>query len=124
EALVREGCVGESLAAIECAARAAGCTVPAVREVLDTLVRDESRHAALAWRTLRWLLDDDADGAVRLRVGAVFAELADRYGVPALGAAGTADAQAHGLLTDAEVASVHARGWAEVIAPSWAALAA
>lgn len=55
-ALVDEACVGETLGAAEAAEAARRCTDPAVAAVLQRIARDEARHAALAWRTLRWLL--------------------------------------------------------------------
>jgi hypothetical protein len=124
EALVREGCVGETLAAIECAARAATCTIPAVREILDTIVADEARHAALAWRTLRWLLQDDPAGEVRQRIATVMAELRGQYEAAEAGPTALGDARAHGLLTNADIASSHARAWSSVIGPSWSELTA
>ena len=60
-ALIDEGCVGETLGAAEAAA-IADAADPAVAAVGATLVADETRHAALAWRTLRWLLDGADDG--------------------------------------------------------------
>jgi len=53
--LIAEACVNETLCVADAmAARAAA--LPAERVVLDTIVADETRHAALAWRTLGWLL--------------------------------------------------------------------
>ena len=74
EALVREGCIGETLAALDAAARLAGATDPSVREALEVILRDESAHAALAWRTLRWVLSRDEDGSVVEHLASVFAE--------------------------------------------------
>jgi hypothetical protein len=55
-ALVAEGCIGETLAAAEAQVARDTCTDPAVTAVLDRIAADESRHAAVAWRTLAWLL--------------------------------------------------------------------
>ena len=55
--LVEEACIGETLGAAEAAETAAGCHDPAVKAVLTEIAADEARHAALAWRSLRWLLD-------------------------------------------------------------------
>jgi hypothetical protein len=60
--LVREGCIGETVAAIEAREALEWATDPAVREVLAIVARDELRHAQLAWRTLSWLV---ASGRVR-----------------------------------------------------------
>jgi hypothetical protein len=52
-----EGCVGETVAAL-CAERALSqCQDEQTRAALKMIARDEAAHAALAFRTLRWLLD-------------------------------------------------------------------
>lgn len=56
-ALVDEACVGEVLGAAEAGSAAAGCTDPIVAGILAEIAADEARHAALAWRTLRWLVE-------------------------------------------------------------------
>ena len=53
-AVVREGCIGETLAAAQAAAQLERATDPAVRAVLAAIAEDESRHAELAWRTVAW----------------------------------------------------------------------
>ncbi|MDP2317610.1 MAG: ferritin-like domain-containing protein [Pseudomonadota bacterium] len=84
-AAAREGCVGETvstLLALEALRRA---TDPAARGVLAAIGRDETRHAALAWRTVRWAMH--AGGApVRAAVAEVFAQAArDGVDVPLRG---------------------------------------
>ena len=32
-----------------------------VRQVLEEIAQDETRHAALAWRSLQWILDDTSE---------------------------------------------------------------
>jgi hypothetical protein len=54
--LVREGCLGETLAAVEALEGAACARDPVVRDVLARIADDETRHAGLAWRTLAWLI--------------------------------------------------------------------
>jgi hypothetical protein len=54
--LIREGCIGETVAAIEAIEALEHVTDPAVRAVLNVIAPDELRHAALAWRTLAWVL--------------------------------------------------------------------
>jgi hypothetical protein len=51
---MRDGCVGETVAAAE--ARAAGETAvdPAISHAMACIVRDEQRHAELAWRFAAW----------------------------------------------------------------------
>lgn len=55
-ALVIEGCVGETLGVVEALA-GAGARDATVAAVCRRIAADELRHAALAWRTLRWLLE-------------------------------------------------------------------
>jgi hypothetical protein len=57
DALLRDACVNETLAVCQAVAEHAACGDPTVQAVLRTIIDDETRHAALAWRTLRWLLE-------------------------------------------------------------------
>jgi hypothetical protein len=60
--LAREGCIGETLAAVEATEAAGIATDEGVRTVLTKIARDETAHAELAWRTAAWLAangDDD-----------------------------------------------------------------
>ena len=59
-AVFEDGCINESVAAAEAAIAANECRDPWVREVLEQIAADEREHAALAWRTLRWLLEAHA----------------------------------------------------------------
>jgi hypothetical protein len=54
--LIREGCVSETVAAIEAREALEQVTDPAVRPVLETIAEDELRHSTLAWRTLGWVV--------------------------------------------------------------------
>jgi hypothetical protein len=55
-ACVREGCIGETLAALELTTLADACTDPELAASLRAIADDESRHAALAWRFVQWAL--------------------------------------------------------------------
>lgn len=52
-----EGCVGETVAALEAAEACSRATEPAVVAVLEKVQVDEQRHAELAWRFVRWALE-------------------------------------------------------------------
>lgn len=52
----RGGAVGETLAAAHAEGEREGTADEALRAFYDATVRDESRHAALAFKTLRWLV--------------------------------------------------------------------
>ena len=54
-----DGCINETLAAVEAAHLSKQATDPKLVAILESIARDESRHAALAWRTVRWLVSED-----------------------------------------------------------------
>lgn len=84
---VRDACINETIAAIQAAAARDASSDEAVRAVLDQIVEDETRHAALAWKTLRWMLSLDASLAdvVREELGAARPQDRHEVGVPAFG---------------------------------------
>lgn len=53
---IREGCIGETVAALEAAEAAAACSEPHIKASLLTIQADELRHAELAWRFVQWAL--------------------------------------------------------------------
>jgi hypothetical protein len=53
---VIEGCIGETLAAMQAAAQLELATDPAVVAALEATIEDESRHAELAWRVVAWAI--------------------------------------------------------------------
>lgn len=55
-ATFREGCVGETIAALIAANQLDGSRDPQVRDCLERIARDEAAHAELAWRALTWTL--------------------------------------------------------------------
>jgi hypothetical protein len=72
-AVVREGCIDETLAAHEAACMAAQAEHPRVAEVLERIADDEARHAALAWRFVAWMLGQRPQ--LRSVVAEVFAQV-------------------------------------------------
>lgn len=69
EATVLEGCLGETLAAIEAAVAASTVEDPALAAVLARIADDERRHAELAWRFVAWAVRAGSP-AVRTRAAA------------------------------------------------------
>jgi photosystem II stability/assembly factor-like uncharacterized protein len=67
-AMLEEGCINETVAAAEAAVAALQCREPRAKSVLERIAADEARHAALAWRTLRWLIDSHAEVAPALQL--------------------------------------------------------
>ena len=51
-----EGCIGETLAAAEAQAACEHAQDPVVRQILERIAADETRHAALAFRFVAWVL--------------------------------------------------------------------
>jgi hypothetical protein len=69
--LLREGCIGETIAAIEARDAQEDTQDSLVRKVLETIARDELRHAELAWRTLGWLVVSGRVSRAAVRHGMV-----------------------------------------------------
>jgi hypothetical protein len=57
---VREGCIGETVAAVQASEAYAHASDAGVRQALFAIQRDEARHAELAFRFVRWALERDA----------------------------------------------------------------
>jgi hypothetical protein len=119
---ILEGCIGETLAALE-AAESAHCARDAqVKATLEQIARDEARHAALAWRFVAWALQA-GDEQTRSRVAALFAAEAPHD--VACSTSSQVEASvftAHGVLPDYYRQSLRAQGLRDVIVPCAKAL--
>lgn len=76
--VIREGCIGETVAAVEAGEAEESAVDPVVRDVLSRIASDESEHAELAWRTVKWALaafGDDVRVAVLKEIALIEAEL-------------------------------------------------
>ncbi len=121
-AAVQEGCVGETLASLEAAEAHALATVPAPREALSTIADDEARHAELAWRFIRWALDQNDDATV----GAVIRAFREALAAPPP-AVGANDPLAgalaeHGRIAESDRVRLWREGLHDVVAPAARAL--
>jgi len=127
-----DGCVEETIAALAAAAQLAEARDEAVRAALSRIAADEARHAELAWSFVAWAL---ASGAPGLRHTLLAAR--DRLEASGIGAPHTASApsdtsapsdaalaarHAHGRLSAAELRSLRASAWRDVIRPALDAL--
>jgi hypothetical protein len=109
---ILEGCVGETMAALEARAALVTCEDEQVRAALEEIAADESRHAQFAWQVVQWMLEERPK--LRDLAQSVFDEaLAERpsdfgnsCGAPALG-----------VLGDAELRRVHAEAREKVVRP-------
>lgn len=120
-ALVQEGCVGETLGAAEAELLAAQAD-PRLAPRLLEVAADETRHAALAWRTLHWLIARHGEvvrDAARAAVAASAAQLADE---PAPAPAPETLAPAWGLLPRARLLAHRRLALDAVVRPLLAAV--
>jgi hypothetical protein len=128
-----EGCVGETLAAIEAAEALAGATDPEVRRALERIAHDERRHAELAFRFVAWALEQRPHSGLRHALAAVLeatvgvsrcaadADAGSRRGAepPAANEAWGDDArlEAHGLLSERRRSALRRAVLEEVVVP-------
>ncbi len=122
-AAVREGCVGETLAALTARAQLRGVRDHQARVALRRIARDEEEHAELAWRFVAWAVTTGGDD-VRAAVARAFEE-ATRAPAPIARESDAIDVaawRAHGRLTAADARDVIVRALRDVIAPCARAL--
>jgi hypothetical protein len=122
-AAVREGCIGETIAALAAAEARDRARDPAVRAALDVIATDEAEHAAMSWRLCAWAYRT-GDVSVRAAIAHAFASSLD---LPIEEAPEGIDADAfhaHGRLLPSEARESAERALAEVVRPSAAALLA
>lgn len=121
-AVVREGCVGETIAALLAREAATGTADPMVRAALDRIAEDEARHAELAWRVLRWAIDTGGDD-VRAAATRSLDDALSSVGLPAPAPDGVdEDAWRRlGRLTCRDARAVATAAIREVILPVFAA---
>jgi hypothetical protein len=110
---IREGCIGETLAAIEAAEAGAHAEDPAVRAVLAKIAVDEERHALLAWRYVAWAIAGNPELAA-----VASAELDAALAEPIAAGARDDAMLAHGVTGDARGAEIRRQAMAQVIGPA------
>lgn len=117
ELAVLEGCVGETLAALEAGEALEYATDPEVRSALEQVSREESSHAELAFRFVRWALERDASLAEVIRDVLNQALRSDET-YPAL-RPGVSEDQllAHGILPGAHRQRTRRAGLRDVVVP-------
>jgi hypothetical protein len=121
---VIEGCIGETLAALEAATALESAEPEAVRATLERIREDETRHAELAYRTVRWALGRGEPGIRSAVAGAFRQGLGATHG-PAPAAAPDDDAlPAHGRLGARQRHELRRIGLEEVVRPAFEALLA
>jgi hypothetical protein len=119
---VREGCLGETLAAIEAREAAEHASDPALRELLLTISEDETRHAELAYRFVKWAISlggAELQRAVQCEFTALAAETPRACGAMT---DEDDDLLRHGIVPDKLRQTIRAQAIAEVILPCSRAL--
>lgn len=116
---VVEGCVGETLAAVQAAEQLARATDPAVRAVLVIVAADEARHAELAWRAVGWALQRGGEHERRAIRNAFAGAIAS---ASAADEAATSGLEPHGRLDAASRRALVARTLADIVVPCARAL--
>jgi hypothetical protein len=119
--VVREACIGETLAALEAIEALAQAREPAVRAALQRIADDELRHAQLGWRHLRWALERAHGDEREAMIDVVEAAFADAMRAPIIGAA-EPTLRAHGVLDAESRARARHGGLLEVVRPCATAL--
>ncbi|WP_437315516.1 hypothetical protein [Sorangium sp. So ce385] len=120
-ATVVEGCIGETLSAIEAEVAAQAAQPPAVRMALLSIARDEARHAELAWAFVRWAIAAGGAG-LRARVAAAFARALDHLVSESPGSVGGELPPSHGFLPADELHRLRQQALTDVLRPAAAAL--
>jgi hypothetical protein len=119
---IAEGCINETLAALEAEAGAAAAEPSAVREALTVIARDEGEHAALSFRFARWALEL-GDQAVRTAAEAcVRSTLAGLEREPVLEGPLDSLLSRHGRVVGAERHALRRAAIREVLEPALADL--
>jgi hypothetical protein len=121
--VVREACIGETLAALDAIEALAYARDPEVRRVLARIADDELRHAQLGWRHLQWQLGR-ADARERAVIRAIVERaIVDAGMTPIVGAA-TRELRGVGVLDTETRARARIMGLTEVVMPCAAAILA
>lgn len=121
--VVHEGCIAETLAALEAAEAARHAEDPWVRDVLQRIAADELRHAELAWRFVAWVLPRVGSVEQDRIVTALRSALAAAARAPIAGT-GDASLRGFGLLDTGLRRVIRREGCTNVIAPTIETLAA
>ncbi len=122
-AAVIEACVGETVAAVEARVRAERVADPAIRAALAQIAEDESRHAELGWRFVRWALAEGG-AEVAAAVTAAFEQALSAPVSPAPDALPAEVLRAAGRLPAADCVALRAQIRREVLLPCRATLLA
>jgi hypothetical protein len=112
----REGCVGETVAALEARVARDHATDPEVQRVLDRIAPDEEQHAELAWKFIRWALSEKP-ALTRALLARELRALADELAAPAAPSTTEPGAPGYGLLAESERARIRRAALRDIVLP-------
>jgi hypothetical protein len=117
KSVAREGAIAETVSALVLAAARDAATDPAVRAVLTRVADEELEHALLAWKYLRWAVDQGGD-PMRAALEPIFASAPTQVGFGSITPLhGDERAmRAHGYLPITERRAVAEQALAQVVA--------
>jgi hypothetical protein len=115
-ATVIEGCVGETLAAIEVAASAAEARSESIRRALAGIAEDETLHAELAWAFVRWAIGNGGS-TLRNRVASTFEQAFEKV-IADASLNDDSGAAEHGFLSGREIKALRRQAIADVLRPA------
>jgi hypothetical protein len=119
---VREGCVGETYAALAASRALEGCEDPLTRSVLETIARDEESHAAFAFRVLVWALEEGGNAARDHAANAYGLARRDLLAERMAMASGPDSLRTYGRLADGELGALAHLTVTEILDPVMAEL--
>ena len=119
---IAEGCIGETVAALEAAEALSHCEDPAAREVLRRISVEEGRHAELAWQFVSWALETGPESLKERVRGAFIEALAGARREPVHMTPRDRDLLRHGLVSEGLRGPLRAGVLAEVVGPCAKAL--
>ncbi len=118
----REGCIGETIAAVQAAEQLAVARDPAVKQALQLIADDEARHAELAYKTVAWAIQTGGR-RVKDAVAHVLAEACAEFLMPCGESEDwSQDLLDHGRLSPSMIQSSAARVLRDVVRPALMAL--
>jgi hypothetical protein len=112
----REGCVGETVAALEARVARDHAIDAEVQHVLDRIAPDEQSHAELAWKFIRWALRENPTVA-RVLLAQELQLLSNELSEPPPPAAADRGVPEHGVLAESERATIRRAALREVVLP-------
>jgi hypothetical protein len=117
--VLREGCIGETMAALEAAEAREHATDPVIQRVLAKIAVDEGRHAVLAWRYAAWAIARGGDPLRAEAEAVLLGACAEAAPAPD---ADEGDLLSHGVLSASHRAELRDQAMIKAIRPSARAL--